>query len=100
MTGKIFLYCASLAYVRSMGMIALARATSGVATSIILGVRTAHSRFSISLSPTESSMCGISKQSGQAKLLHTAKLIIWDEAPMTKRLIIKTVVQKLERYNG
>ncbi|KAG8641023.1 hypothetical protein MANES_13G095601v8 [Manihot esculenta] len=55
-TGKTFLYHVLLVYVRSMGMIALAGATSGVAASIILGGRTTHSRFSILLSPTESSM--------------------------------------------
>uniref|UniRef100_A0A2C9UQ53 ATP-dependent DNA helicase n=1 Tax=Manihot esculenta TaxID=3983 RepID=A0A2C9UQ53_MANES len=57
-TGKTFLYHVLLVYVRSMGMIALAGATSGVAASIILGGRTTHSRFSILLSPTESSIVG------------------------------------------
>lgn len=62
-TGKIFLYRILLTYVRSMGMITLAT-TSGITVSTMLGERTAQSRFSIPLSPIESSMCGISKQSG------------------------------------
>uniref|UniRef100_K3Z0E3 ATP-dependent DNA helicase n=1 Tax=Setaria italica TaxID=4555 RepID=K3Z0E3_SETIT len=48
-TGKTFLYRALLATVRGQGKIALATATSGVATSIMPGGRTAHSRFKIPL---------------------------------------------------
>ncbi|XP_050233165.1 uncharacterized protein LOC126681661 [Mercurialis annua] len=95
-TGKTFLYRALLANIRSKGMIALATATSGVAAAIMPGGRTAHNRFSIPLSPTESSLCGISKQSGKAELLRKATLIIWDEAPMAKRFAIETVDRSLK----
>ncbi|KAG8655613.1 hypothetical protein MANES_04G058328v8 [Manihot esculenta] len=76
---------------QSIEVIALATATYGVAASIMPRGRTAPSQFNIPLSPTESSMCGISKQSGQAKLLRTEKLITWVEAPMAKRLTIEIV---------
>jgi Rad3-related DNA helicase len=48
-TGKTYLYRALLATIRSQKKIAVATATSGVATSIMPGGRTAHSRFKIPL---------------------------------------------------
>ncbi|XP_049399878.1 uncharacterized protein LOC125863960 [Solanum stenotomum] len=90
-TGKTYLYRALLANVRSRGMIGLATATSGVVASILLGGRTAHLRFEIPLQTNESTMTNMSKQSGAAKLIRKAKMIIWDEAPMAKRQTIETV---------
>ncbi|XP_060194098.1 uncharacterized protein LOC132623363 [Lycium barbarum] len=55
------------------------------------GGRTAHSRFEIPLQTNESSMTNMSKQSGAAKLIRKAKLLIWDEVPMAKRQTIETV---------
>lgn len=48
-TGKTYLYRALFATIRSQSLIALAVATSGIATSILPGGRTAHSRFKIPL---------------------------------------------------
>ena len=90
-TGKTYLYRALLANVRSRGIIDLATATSRVAASILPGGHTSHSRFEIPLQTSESTMTNMSKQSGVAKLIRKAKVIIWDEAPMAKRQIIETV---------
>ncbi|XP_020147860.1 uncharacterized protein [Aegilops tauschii subsp. strangulata] len=79
-TGKTFLYRVLLAKVRSKGNIAIATATSGVAASIMPGGRTAHSRFKIPLSCNDGASCTFTKQSGTAKLLRMASLILWDEA--------------------
>ena len=84
-TGKTFLYKALLATIRGQEKIAVAIATFGVAASIMPGGRTAHSRFKIPLSIDDGAFCSFTKQSGIAKLLRTACLIIWDEASMTKR---------------
>ena len=83
-TGKTYLYKALLAKVRSLGLIAIATATSGIAASLMPGGRTAHSRFKIPISIQEDTMCNFSKQSGTAELLRRASLIIWDEVAMTK----------------
>ena len=48
------------------------------------------------MSPTETSFCGIPKQSGKVELLRKARLIIWDEAPMAKRFAIETVDRSLK----
>ena len=90
-TGKTYLYRALLANVRSRGIIGLATATSRVAASILPGGRTTHSRFEISLQTSESTMTNMSKQSGVAKLIRKAKVIIWEEAPMAKLQTIETV---------
>ncbi|KAA0043561.1 ATP-dependent DNA helicase PIF1-like [Cucumis melo var. makuwa] len=76
-------------------MIVLEIATSEVAASILLSGRTTHSRFNIPLEASETSMCNISKQSAEAKLIRKAKLIIWDEAPMTEKYIIESVDRTL-----
>ncbi|XP_075086514.1 uncharacterized protein LOC142169177 [Nicotiana tabacum] len=90
-TGKIFLYRALLANVRSRDMIALATTTSDVAAIILPGGRTAHSRFDIPLQTSETTITNMSKQSGGAKLIRKAKFIVWDEAPMARRQTIETV---------
>ena len=56
-TGKTFLYRALLAQVRSRRLIALATTTSGVAAVILLGGRTTHSRFILSLNPNDTDFC-------------------------------------------
>uniref|UniRef100_A0A1U7WL96 ATP-dependent DNA helicase n=1 Tax=Nicotiana sylvestris TaxID=4096 RepID=A0A1U7WL96_NICSY len=88
-TGKIFLYRALLATVWSMGYIALATATSGVATSILPGGRTAHSRFKIPIDINENVSCNISKQSALASLIRDAKVIVWDEASMANKRMLE-----------
>ncbi|XP_059629827.1 uncharacterized protein LOC132272750 [Cornus florida] len=99
-TGKTYLYRALLAKVRSEHGIALATATSGVASSLLPGGRIAHSRFKIPIIADESTTCNISKQSSTAELLRKAKLIIWDEAPMAKRYAIEPVDRTLQDLLG
>ena len=59
-TSKTFLYQALLAQVRSRRLIALAT-TSGVATVILFGGRTTHSRFILPLNPNDTNFFGFSK---------------------------------------
>ncbi|XP_069144585.1 uncharacterized protein [Solanum lycopersicum] len=84
-TGKTFLYRALLAAVRTKGFIALATASSGVAASILLGGRTAHSRFKIPVDIDDNFTCNISKQISLAILIRDSKLIVWDEVSMAKK---------------
>ncbi|XP_062075122.1 uncharacterized protein LOC133779145 [Humulus lupulus] len=98
-TGKTFLYRALLATVRSRNLVALATASSGVAASILPGGRTAHSRFKLPLDTDEKTTCSVSKQSALANLLRAAKLIIWDEAPMTRKQHIEALDKMLRDIN-
>ncbi|XP_066334308.1 uncharacterized protein [Miscanthus floridulus] len=84
-TRKTYLYRALLATIRSQKKIAVATTTSGVAASIMPGGRTADSRFKIPLTIDNGAFCTFTKQSGTAKLLRVASLIIWDEVTMIKR---------------
>ncbi|KAI3741126.1 hypothetical protein L1987_58793 [Smallanthus sonchifolius] len=70
------------AAIRCKGEIVLNVASSGIASLLLTGGRTAHSRFLIPLNLTEDSLCHIKPQSDVACLLKKTKLIIWDEAPM------------------
>ncbi|XP_012847884.1 PREDICTED: uncharacterized protein LOC105967828 [Erythranthe guttata] len=84
-TGKTFLWKTLSAAVRSNGEIVINVASSGIASLLLPGGRTAHSRFGLPINVHESSTCSISQQSPHAELLIRAKLIIWDEAPMIHR---------------
>ena len=99
-TGKTYLYRALLAKVRSMDLIAVATATSGMAASIMPGGRTAHSRFKIPIKLEENSVCNFTKQSGTATLLREASLIIWDEVAMTRRQSVETLDRSLQDITG
>ena len=81
-TGKTFLYNLILATIRKDNDIAIAVASSGIASLLLPGGRTAHSRFKIPINLNEDSLCQIPRQSDEAKLLQKASVIIWDEAPM------------------
>ncbi|WVZ90742.1 hypothetical protein U9M48_037015 [Paspalum notatum var. saurae] len=59
------------------------------------GGRTAHSRFKIPLVIDDGAVCSFTKQSGTAKLLQKASLIIWDEASMTKRQAVEALDNSL-----
>ncbi|KAG7985545.1 hypothetical protein I3843_03G030800 [Carya illinoinensis] len=98
-TGKTFLYKALLATIRTKQLIALATASSGVAASILPGGRTAHSRFKIPLDTNKNLTCSVSKQSGLARLLQKVKLIIWDEAPMSRKESIEALDKMLKDIN-
>jgi ATP-dependent DNA helicase PIF1 len=93
-TGKTYLYKALLAKVRSEGK------TSGVASSILPGGRTAHSRFKIPLNIEDNGVCSFTKQSGTTKLLTSASLIIWDEVSMTKRQTVEALDSSMRDTTG
>jgi hypothetical protein len=62
--------------VRSVGLIAVATATSGIAASIMPGECTAHSRFKIPIKLSDNTVCNFSKHSGATTILRTTSLII------------------------
>ncbi|KAI3695198.1 hypothetical protein L1987_78188 [Smallanthus sonchifolius] len=80
--GKTFLWKTLSAAIRCKGEIVLNVASSRIASLLLSGGRTAHSRFLIPLNLTEDSICHIKPDSDVARLLKRTTLIIWDEAPM------------------
>ncbi|XP_019189692.1 PREDICTED: uncharacterized protein LOC109184103 [Ipomoea nil] len=81
-TGKTFLWKTISAALRSKGEVVLNIASSGIASLLLPGGRTAHSRFAIPIGVNEDSTCNIKQGSPLAELIIKSKLIIWDEAPM------------------
>ncbi|XP_061352356.1 uncharacterized protein LOC133297255 [Gastrolobium bilobum] len=90
--GKTFIWNASI---RSKGEIILNVASSGIASLLLPGGRTTHSRFRIPIQITEASTCNIRKDSNIAELLAKTKLIIWDEAPMVHGFFFKALDKTL-----
>ncbi|XP_020113189.1 uncharacterized protein LOC109727463 [Ananas comosus] len=84
-TGKTYLWKTIICKLHSEGRIVLAVASSGIASLLLPGGRTAHSRFKIPIKIDDSSVCEIKKSSQLAKLISHASLIIWDEAPMNHK---------------
>ncbi|KAH9618362.1 hypothetical protein KSS87_012461 [Heliosperma pusillum] len=96
-TGKTFIWRTVCAAFRCKGDIVLLVASSGIAATLIPGGKTAHSRFGIPLSVTENSTCPrIKPGSDLTELLRMAKLIIWDEAPMTHKHSFKALDRSLK----
>ena len=99
--GKTFLYEALLHHVRGHGHIALACAWSGIATVLLEGGRTCHSRFGLPVPmPREDVTSSVKAQSARAEVLRQARLIVWDEAPMAPREALECVDMLLRDLLG
>ena len=94
--GKSFLLNTILARVRADAQIGIAVASSGIASLLLTGGRTAHSRFNIPRELHEESMCHISKRTQLEELIRHAKVIIWDEVVMVHRHAIEAVDRTLQ----
>ncbi|XP_078449987.1 ATP-dependent DNA helicase Pif1-like [Lampetra planeri] len=90
-TGKSTLLKHVPAKIRLQGKIAIAVASSGIASLQLPGGRTAHSTFKIPLKPTNIYTCFIRKQSKLKAFIKEASLIVWDKAPMTHRFAFEAV---------
>jgi energy-coupling factor transporter ATP-binding protein EcfA2 len=84
-TGKTFMWKTLSAAIRSQGKIVINVASSGIASLLLPGGKTAHSTFCIPLKINEKCNCNVKQQDLRAQLLREASLIIWDEAPMMHR---------------
>ena len=96
--GKTFVSNLVLDAVRSLetgGCVALAMATTGIAANLLHMGRTFHSRMKAPLTPTEESTLQINGQSGLAKLIRMAKLLMIDEATMLDRYQLEAMDRTL-----
>jgi ATP-dependent DNA helicase PIF1 len=84
-TGKTFMWKTLASSLRAQKKIVLTVASSGIASLLLPGGRTAHSKFKIPVPTHENSTCNIDHGDELAGLLKQTKLIIWDEAPMAHR---------------
>ncbi|XP_058747634.1 uncharacterized protein LOC131620510 [Vicia villosa] len=84
------------ATLRSKQKIVLPVASSGIASLLLPGGRTAHSRFKIPVPTLETSICNINKKDDLAELLKMTDLIIWDEAPMANKFCFESLDKSLK----
>lgn len=73
---------------------------SGIASLLLPGGRTAHSRFAIPLELLDSSTCSIKQNTHLAQLLEKVSLIIWDEAPMMQKYAFEALDKTLKDILG
>jgi PIF1-like helicase len=95
-TGKTFVFNAILATIRGEGKVAIAVASSAIASQLLKGGTTAHRRFGIPLSINQTSTCKCSERTNSGKTIKIASIIIWDEAPMVSRWTIEAVDRSLQ----
>jgi hypothetical protein len=60
-TGKTFVWTTLLSCLQGQGKVVFAVASSGIASLLLLGGRTAHSRFKISIDLHDESICNITQ---------------------------------------
>ncbi len=70
-------------------------ASSGIASLLLLGGKTAHLRFKILIDLHNESTCNITQQMKVAELVCKADLIIWDEASMMHRRAFEAIDRTL-----
>ena len=90
-SGKTFVENTVLAKVRSSGKIALAVASSGIASTLLDGGRTAHSRFKLPIDIEATTVCNIRKGTHLGDLMNETVLLVWDEAPMQHKFCMHAV---------
>ena len=94
--GKTFVCNTIAAAVRAQGKIALCVASSGIASLLLEGGRTAHSTFKIPLQVNDTSFCSISRRSHIYPLLQQTSVIIWDEVPMQHKHAVDAVNRTIQ----
>jgi hypothetical protein len=73
-------------------------ASSGIASLLLDGGVTAHSRFRLPLNTED--LCSMKVQSDEARMVMAATAIVWDEAPMTHQHCFKALDELLKELMG
>ncbi|XP_010480907.2 PREDICTED: ATP-dependent DNA helicase PIF1-like [Camelina sativa] len=99
-TGKTFMWKTLSAALRYRGMIVINTASSGIASLLLPGGRTAHSRFRIPITPDDSTSCTMTPNDDVSNLMDEASLIIWDDAPMMSKYCFENLDRSLKDCIG
>lgn len=87
--GKTTLNMYIIRKLRRQGYIVLALASSGIASLLLPGGRTVHSRLKVPLQLKGGDVCNIVKGSALARMVDAAALILWDEATMQSNQVVR-----------
>ena len=99
-TGKTFVLNTLLDKVRSQGNIALATASSGVASKLLSNGTTVHSRFKVPINIQATSTCSFKATDATGKLIKDTKLIIFDEMTMLHRHVFEAIDRSIRELTG
>ncbi|KAG2630381.1 hypothetical protein PVAP13_3KG485601 [Panicum virgatum] len=94
-TGKTYIWNTIVTYLRGNQKIVLTVASSGVASLLLPGGRTTHSRFKIPCDLDDDTVYDIKRGTMLAELIQQTSLIIWDEVLMTHRRALETLDRTL-----
>jgi len=99
-TGKTYVYRCLIQTCINLGMQVISVAWTGIAAMLLPHGRTVHSRFKLPLNLHEHSVSGLKVNSKEAALIRSAKLIIWDEAPMANKYALMCINRLLKDIMG
>ncbi|XP_024523662.1 uncharacterized protein LOC9648472 [Selaginella moellendorffii] len=94
-TGKSYLFNTLIKYVTAYGMKVLAVTWTGIASTLLVGGRTAHSTFKLPVPITETCTSDLRENSAPAEVIRRADLLIWDEISMVPVHAFKAVERVL-----
>ena len=89
-----------LSYVRANGDIALATALSAVASKLMEGGSTLHSKLKVPINISKDSICSFNKNTAVGKLMQLAILLVIDEVSMGHKHIYEAVDRSLREVRG
>lgn len=99
-TGKAFVVNNAIRYMIVEGIQFTACAFSGIAATLLIGGRTAHSSFKLPLDSTGNVTSAISTESNIAKHLRKCKVFILDEGPMLNKSQLQAINDVLNDIMG
>lgn len=94
-TGKTYLVNLLINRAELRRQKSLACASSGIASTLLKGGRTAHSLLKLPIPATPDSVCNFTPRSQAGKTLMHANFIVWDEAPMMHRWSLEALDRSL-----
>jgi len=91
-TGKTFVYNTLYGLLAAMDLPAIAVAWIGITANLLIaGNQKVHSQFKLSLNLATIKTCNIKTKSQEADIICSARLIIWDAAPMAQGSAISAI---------
>ena len=99
-TGKTFVLNLLLSALRGDGHIALATALSAVASMLLEGGSTLHSKLKVPINIRDDSLCSFTANTAIGKLMKQAKLLIIDEVSMGHKHIYEAIDRTLRSVRG
>ena len=95
-TGKTFMWRTLSSALRLQQNFFLTVASSDIASLLLPGGRTTHSKFKIPVPTLDNSTCNIDKNNEHSQLFEATDVIIWDEASMSHKYCFEALDKTLK----